>query len=72
MESELKVRGVSHIAVCVADLERSLGFYRDILGLEVKMHAVQEMGQRPGAQESPGRWPMYTSTTLNLPSRTWC
>ncbi|MCH2511114.1 MAG: VOC family protein [Dehalococcoidia bacterium] len=48
----MKVRGVSHIAVCVADLERSLGFYRDILGLEVKMHAVQEMGQRPGAQSA--------------------
>jgi len=48
----LKVRGVSHIAVCVADLEKSLGFYRDILGLTVKMHATQEMGQRPGAQSA--------------------
>ncbi|MEC8856367.1 MAG: VOC family protein, partial [Chloroflexota bacterium] len=48
MESSLKVRGVSHIAICVADLEKSLGFYRDILGLTVKMHATQEMGQRPG------------------------
>jgi len=28
----LKVRGVSHIAVCVADLEKSLEFYRDLLG----------------------------------------
>ena len=48
----MKVRGVSHIAVCVADLEKSLGFYRDILGLTVKMHATQEMGQRPGAQSA--------------------
>ena len=46
----MKVRGVSHIAICVADLEKSLGFYRDILGLTVKMHATQEMGQRPGVQ----------------------
>ena len=48
----MKVRGVSHIAVCVADLEKSLGFYRDLLGLMVKMHAAQEMGQRPGAQSA--------------------
>lgn len=48
----MKVRGVSHIAVCVADLEKSLEFYRDILGLTVKMHAVQEMGQRPGARSA--------------------
>ena len=48
----MKVRGVSHIAVCVADLEKSLGFYRDLLGLMVKMHAAQERGQRPGAQSA--------------------
>ena len=48
----MKVRDVSHIAICVADLEKSLGFYRDILGLTVKMHATQEMGQRPGAQSA--------------------
>lgn len=46
----MKVRGVSHIAVCVADLEKSLEFYRDLLGLTVKMHSTQEMAQRPGAQ----------------------
>ena len=48
----MKVRGVSHIAVCVADLEKSLSFYRDMLGMTVKMHATQEMGQRPGAQSA--------------------
>ena len=48
----MKVRGVSHIAVCVADLEKSLRFYRDMLGMTVKMHATQEMGQRPGAQSA--------------------
>jgi len=46
----LKVKGVSHIAVCVADLEKSLEFYRDILGLTVKLHTTQEMARRPGAE----------------------
>jgi catechol 2,3-dioxygenase-like lactoylglutathione lyase family enzyme len=36
----------------VADLEKSLEFYRDILGLTVKMHATQQMAQRPGAQST--------------------
>jgi glyoxylase I family protein len=48
----LKARGVSHIAVCVADLEKSLEFYRDILGLTVKMHTTQEMARRPGAESA--------------------
>ncbi len=52
MESELKARGVSHIAVCVADLDKSLEFYRDILGLTVKMHTTQEMARRPGAESA--------------------
>ena len=48
----MKARGVSHIAVCVADLEKSLEFYRDILGLTVKLHATQEMARRPGAESA--------------------
>ena len=45
----MKTRGVSHIALCVADLEKSLEFYRDILGLTVKLQTTQEMARRPGA-----------------------
>ena len=48
----MKVKGVSHIAVCVADLEKSLEFYRDILGLTVKIHTTQEMARRPGAESA--------------------
>ena len=48
----MKAKGVSHIAVCVADLEKSLEFYRDILGLTVKMHTTQEMARRPGAESA--------------------
>ncbi len=46
----MKAKGVSHIAVCVADLDRSLHFYRDLLGLTVRLHTTQEMAQRPGAE----------------------
>ena len=48
----MKAKGVSHIAVCVADLEKSLEFYRDKLGLVAKMHTTQEMARRPGAESA--------------------
>ena len=48
----MKVRGVSHVAQCVADLERSLHFYRDLLGLTVRMHTTQPMARRPGAESA--------------------
>ena len=48
----MKTRGVSHIAICVADLEKSLEFYRDHLGLIVKMQTTQEMANRPGAESA--------------------
>jgi len=38
----LDATGVSHIAVCVRDLERSLAFYRDILGMQVDFDEVQD------------------------------
>ena len=34
--------GVSHIAMCVQDVEKSLAFYRDILGLRVTLDQVQD------------------------------
>ena len=34
--------GVSHIAICVADIDRSLGFYRDILGMTVGHDRIQD------------------------------
>ena len=48
----MKVNGVSHIAQCVADLERSLHFYRDLLGLTVRLHTTQDMARRPGAESA--------------------
>ena len=34
--------GVSHIAICVRDLDKSLAFYRDILGIRVTLDQVQD------------------------------
>ena len=48
----MRAKGVSHIAVCVKDLEKSLEFYRDVLGMKVKMQATQQMARRPGAESA--------------------
>ena len=41
----MEATGVSHIAVCVRDLDRSLAFYRDILGMTVTVDQVQDTTQ---------------------------
>ena len=63
----MQAKGVSHIAVCVADLDRSLHFYRDLLGLTVRLHTTQEMARRPGA-ESPEMYqrPRESRTVANV------
>ena len=38
----MKAKAISHIAVCVRDLDKSLEFYRDILGMTVTLDAVQD------------------------------
>ena len=38
----MKAKAISHIAVCVRDLDKSLAFYRDILGMTVTMDAIQD------------------------------
>ncbi len=38
----MEATGVSHIAVCVQDVERALAFYRDILGMTVTLDQVQD------------------------------
>jgi len=37
----MKAKAFSHIAVCVRDLDKSLEFYRDILGMTVTLDTVQ-------------------------------
>ena len=34
--------GISHIAICVRDLDKSLEFYRDILGMRVLADQIQD------------------------------
>ena len=34
--------GISHIAVCVKDMDKALTFYRDILGMEVTKDFMQD------------------------------
>lgn len=34
--------GISHIAICVRDLDRSLTFYRDLIGCEVIKDEIQD------------------------------
>ena len=47
MSSELpahpKIR-IGHVHLMVADLDRAVAFYRDVLGLEVTMYGPQEAG----------------------------
>src|SRR5690606_2440569 len=48
-EDSMKIRNVSHIAVGVRDMERSLAFYRDVLGLHVSLDAIEELPSIAGA-----------------------
>lgn len=38
----MEATGVSHIAICVRDMEKSLAFYRDILGMKVTLDQIQD------------------------------
>lgn len=39
------MKGISHLAIGVSDMDRSLKFYRDLLGLEVMLDAEETVGQ---------------------------
>ena len=46
--------GIDHTAIAVADTERSLRFYRDLLGLEVKGHSLNEGIEQERLSGVPG------------------
>ena len=47
------MNGVSHVAIGVRDMDKSLKFYRDLLGLEVRFDATQPIGGMPQLYASP-------------------
>ncbi len=55
----MNMQGVSHVAVGVRDMDKSLPFYRDLMGLRVVLDEVQEIGgiaaMRQGAAARPTR-----------------
>jgi glyoxylase I family protein len=38
----MEASGVSHIAICVRDMDKSLGFYRDVLGMVIEADRMQD------------------------------
>ena len=59
----MKIRATSHIAIGVSNMERSLPFYRDLLGLRVTLDDPNEnpggMIQTVTGAERPGRHGVY-------------
>jgi catechol 2,3-dioxygenase-like lactoylglutathione lyase family enzyme len=49
------MNGVSHVAIGVRDMERSLKFYRDLLGLEVRFDGTQPTGGMPSLYADPAK-----------------
>jgi glyoxylase I family protein len=48
------INGTHHISLSTADLERFLGFYRDLLGLPLLSKALVEPGMLPGFERIVG------------------
>ena len=48
----MTIRAISHVAIGVRDMDRALGFYRDALGLRVKLDTIEEI---PGFEGSEPR-----------------
>ncbi len=51
------MRGVSHVAVGVRDMEKSIHFYRDLLGLRVVLDEVQDIGGIRAMSQGAGARP---------------
>ncbi len=51
----MNYQAISHIAIGVRDMERSLAFYRDILGLKVSADRIEEFPQGEGQEPTRRR-----------------
>lgn len=49
------MNGVSHVAIGVRDMDKSLKFYRDLLGLEVRFDGTQPTGGMPSLYADPAK-----------------
>ncbi len=60
----MEATGVSHIAICVRDMDKSLAFYRDILGMWIKKDEVQDTSQ--GGLPHTYKHPRKTRRTVHV------
>ncbi len=65
------IRGIHHIAISVADLEKTLNFYRDILGFEVVMEGGWGVGtnsadQITGLKDTAARMVMLRKKDVHI------
>jgi glyoxylase I family protein len=49
LEGRTMINGIQHTAISTGNMERSLEFYRDLLGFKVVMDATWELGTRASA-----------------------
>ena len=49
------MRGISHIAIGVRDMDKSLPFYRDVVGLRVVADEVERLGGMRGVTDHQRR-----------------
>jgi catechol 2,3-dioxygenase-like lactoylglutathione lyase family enzyme len=71
----MAIRAVSHVAIGVRDMERSLRFYRDAIGLRMKLDTIEELPGFAGAQARKrravylglGEGPQASFVVLDLP-----
>jgi catechol 2,3-dioxygenase-like lactoylglutathione lyase family enzyme len=47
------MRGVSHVAIGVSDMDKALPFYRDLLGLRVTLDTIENVGGLPALFRDP-------------------
>ena len=56
--------GISHIALCVRDMDKSLEFYRDILGMRVTADGPTDPTEGAGPTTTPTGGPLAGGSAL--------
>jgi catechol 2,3-dioxygenase-like lactoylglutathione lyase family enzyme len=56
MTSAVAAHGIHHLKLTVSDVDRSLDFYRDLLGFEVVMTQEKQGGYLAAIDLLHGRW----------------